>query len=108
MMPMVRVGSLFQAWLALAFLVATVLIPTLANSAETNSVAGTMHDVTATLKVFNRDIVTFRSTLMGISSHDRALRAKARIEDQLDNPGPKKVTIQASPLGSLVQIDGAT
>ena len=62
----------------------------------------------AVLTVFNRDIVTFRAPLMGVSAHDRARRAQTRIEEQLDGPGTHKVTMQAIPLGTLVQIDGAS
>ncbi len=60
------------------------------------------------LEVFNRDIFTFRSPLMGISARDRAHRARTRIEEQLDGPGDHKVSMQATPLGTLVLIDAAT
>jgi small-conductance mechanosensitive channel len=62
----------------------------------------------ARLRVFNRDIVTFRASLMGVAAEDRARRAKTRIEEQLEAPGAHAVSLQSSPAGSLVQIDGAT
>jgi small-conductance mechanosensitive channel len=68
--------------------------------------AGTSVSGDATVTIFNRDIMTFRAALMDIPAGDRARRAKARIEDQLAQPGEHKVSIAASPLGPSVQIDG--
>lgn len=62
----------------------------------------------ATLMYFNRPIVTFRSTLMGVSATDRASRAQARIEAQLAAPGPFAVGQKRETAGILVQINGAT
>ena len=61
----------------------------------------------ATLKVFNRDIVTFRVGVVGSPPADRARRAQARIEEQLAQPGPHQVSLQRIALGTLVLIDGS-
>ena len=44
----------------------------------------------ATLRVFNRDIFTFRAVALGVSPVDRARRAKQRIEEKLDQPGRRR------------------
>lgn len=62
----------------------------------------------ADLQVFNRRILSFRSSLTGVSAGDRARRAKTRIAEQLDRPGAHRVSIEPGPLGAQVQIDGAT
>ncbi len=62
----------------------------------------------ASVSFINRDIVTFRSTLSGVSAADRARRAEARLRDQLDLPGPHKVGLKSEGEIFLVQIDGAT
>jgi hypothetical protein len=62
----------------------------------------------ATLQVFNRDIITFRSAALGVSAPDRARRAKQRIRELLTTPGAHQVSLSSNPLGMLVQIDGAT
>lgn len=61
-----------------------------------------------TLQVFNRDIITFRAALLGVSVPDRARRAQSRFDEQLAAPGAHRVTLQPNALGTLVQIDGAT
>jgi small-conductance mechanosensitive channel len=62
----------------------------------------------ATLRVFNRDIFTFRSVSLGVSPVDRARRAKQRIEEKLDLSGPQQVTLKSIELGTMVQVDGET
>ncbi len=61
-----------------------------------------------TLRFFNRDIVTFRSTLYGVSPQDRARRAQARLQDQLKQPGPHQISQKPEALGVMLQIDGET
>ncbi len=64
--------------------------------------------VDSTVRYFNRDILTFRSALYGVSAPDRARRAETRIKEQLQAPGALKVTQKAEAQGILLQIDGAT
>lgn len=59
----------------------------------------------ATAKIFNREVVTFRSTLMGASPEFRAERAEGRLKQQLDANDPK-VTTLINPLGVIFEIDG--
>ena len=62
----------------------------------------------STVQFFNRNIVTFRSTLYGVSAQDRARRAQARIRTQLDLPGAHQVTQRPESQGIMLQIDGQT
>jgi hypothetical protein len=52
----------------------------------------------ATFRYFNRDIVTFRGSLFGISAADRAKRSQLRLQEQLNLPGPYKITHKAEAL----------
>ena len=61
-----------------------------------------------TVKVFNREVFTFRSSLFGISAPDRARRASARIHEQIEATGAQVVTLKPDSQVILVQIDGAT
>lgn len=56
----------------------------------------------ATLSIFNRDIVTFRSDFLGIGPAARAARAKATIEDTLKRGGDHAVSVKENPEGQLV------
>ncbi len=62
----------------------------------------------ARVRVFNRDVVTFRAEVFGISAIDRARRVELRIKDQMERGGPLKVSVKSEPTGQLVQIDGET
>ncbi len=62
----------------------------------------------ATLRVFNRDVFTFRAVALGVNPVDRARRAEQRIEEKLELSGPGKVTLKYIELGMMVQIDGET
>ncbi len=70
---------------------------------------GAVHPATkeATLSVLNRDIINFRTSVLGIEPSERALRAQRRILQQLANSGEHKVSIADMPPGKLIQIDGA-
>lgn len=59
------------------------------------------------LNVLNRDIINFRSTVLGIEPEERARRAQRRITQQLANPGEHKISVADMPPGKLIQIDGA-
>jgi small-conductance mechanosensitive channel len=61
----------------------------------------------ATLSILNREIVHFRTTVLGIEPEERVKRAHRRIEQQLASPGEHKVSIADMPPGKLIQIDGA-
>ena len=60
------------------------------------------------VRVFNREVVTFRATVFGISAQDRARRIELRIEDQIKRSGPLKVSVKPDQAGQLIQIDGET
>jgi small-conductance mechanosensitive channel len=62
----------------------------------------------ARVQVFNRDVVTFRAAVFGVSAIDRARRVELRIKEQMDRPGPLKVSLKADQAGQLIQIDGET
>ena len=61
----------------------------------------------AELTVFNRHITTFRSPVLGVSPEDRVERARTRIEELVGRPGAHRVTEKATPIGRVVNIDGA-
>ena len=56
----------------------------------------------ATLSIFNRSIVTFRSDFLGIGPTARVARARSVIEDALKRGGEYPVTIKENPEGQLV------
>lgn len=56
--------------------------------------------------IFNREIVVFRSSLLGVTAEDRARRTRANLERLLDRAGEGKLTVQSESLGSLVMLDG--
>ena len=56
----------------------------------------------ATLKVFNREIVTFRANLLGQTPAQRAQRARVAISDLLSQGGPLEVNVKSNPVGQLV------
>ena len=61
----------------------------------------------ADLTFFNRKVFTFRAPLIGVSAHDRAKRAQARIVDQLSIAGPHVAATKPDLLGYQVHINGA-
>ena len=61
----------------------------------------------ATLTVESREIVTFRSPVLGIEAQERMQRAYSRIEKQLNNGVQHRASMQPMPPGVLIQIDGA-
>lgn len=61
----------------------------------------------ATLTVLNREIIHFRSTVLGIEPEERVRRAQRRITQQLAQPGQHKVSVVDMSPGKLLQIDGA-
>jgi small-conductance mechanosensitive channel len=77
-------------------------------SPEPNSTSQPAGGPEATVRFFNRDVVTFRASLYGVSAPDRARRAELRIREQLGLPGPYRVSQKAETAGSMIQINGAT
>lgn len=60
----------------------------------------------ATLSLANREIVQFRTALLGVSPAERAHRARLRIQELIDEGGPHRLTVQTLEQGALVQLDG--
>ena len=61
---------------------------------------------TGTLTVFNRPIVTFRSTVLGVTPQDRAASAHTRVLALLERGGEGKITVEKIDVGDVVKIDG--
>jgi len=61
----------------------------------------------AVVTVENREIVTFRSSVLGIEPLERARRAENRIAAQLNNGGQHQASMLEMPPGMLIQIDRA-
>ena len=81
---------------ALALLAANVWLP--ATAAEQVARAE------ATLSIFNRDVVTFRSDFLGVAPSARVARAKVTIDDALKRGGDHTVAIKENPEGQLVML----
>ena len=62
----------------------------------------------AALTFYNRNLITFRGEMAGISAEDRAQRAHTRLQAQLAQAGPHLVSQKPDTMGILIQIDGAT
>jgi hypothetical protein len=60
-----------------------------------------------TLVIFNRPIVTFRSTFFGIPPAERADTALKRISALLERGGDGNVSVEDAPQGKIVKIDGS-
>jgi hypothetical protein len=82
-----------------------------ADAAGTASVAAvttpTHANKEVSLAILNREIINFRTTVLGIEPEERVRRAQRRITQQLSIAGPHKVSIADMPPGKLIQIDGA-
>jgi small-conductance mechanosensitive channel len=59
------------------------------------------------LVVFNRPIVTFRTTFLGIRPTERVDNAQRRVDEILARGGEGKVAVETIPQGRVVKIDGA-
>jgi len=60
----------------------------------------------STLVVFNRPIVTFRTSFLGVSPRDRADNARQRIYTLLDRGGEGKVSVESIPTqGNVIKVD---
>ncbi|HEY5851286.1 MAG TPA: mechanosensitive ion channel family protein [Lysobacter sp.] len=108
-----RARSLFLAALLLAGL-SMALTSTAAPpaSADANTQLGSTAQpvpppaTEATVRFFNRDLFTLRSTLIGRSVDLRARTAEANIARVVEQPGTPKVTFQEIPQGSMVLLGG--
>ena len=58
----------------------------------------------ATLKVFNREIITFRASLLGQPPAQRVLRARAVVTEALQQEGDLHVEVKDNPLGKLIML----
>lgn len=61
----------------------------------------------ASLSILNREIISFRTSVLGIEPEERVLRAQRRINQQLSAQGQHKVSVVDMPPGKLIQINGA-
>ena len=59
-----------------------------------------------TVTIFNRPVVTFRSTVLGVGPDDRAESAEKRILALLERGGEGRVTVEKIDLGDVIKIDG--
>src|SRR5580658_1306353 len=85
---------------------ALTLITNFAHSADsTESATPVQKQTDAVLTVENREIFTFRTTVLGIEPQERLKRAEARIDKQLANGGKHHASALAMPPGVLIQID---
>jgi small-conductance mechanosensitive channel len=83
-------------------------LPSSAADKELANSQNTQHKVKeASLSIFNRDIIVFRASVLGIEPVDRVTRAQKRIAQQISPNGRHKVTALPMPPGMLIQIDGA-
>ncbi len=60
-----------------------------------------------TLVIFNRPIVTFRSSFLGVAPGERAAAAHDRVVGLLERGGAGKVTVESVEPGDAVKIDGS-
>ncbi len=61
---------------------------------------------TSTLRVFNRPVVSFRSSVLGVAPQDRAASAHNRILGLLERGGEGRITVDKSDVGNVLKIDG--
>ncbi|MBK6594696.1 MAG: mechanosensitive ion channel family protein [Burkholderiales bacterium] len=93
-----------------ALLGASVFAQTAADTGveATHSIVAPTASPVGKLVLFSRQIFGFRGSLLGVSAIDRSKRAFARIQAQLELPGPHAVSVKAGTVGLEVQINGAT
>ncbi len=68
--------------------------------------AGKAERAGATLAIFNRPIVRFRQTFLGVRPDERADAARARIVAALERGGKGEVTVEPAPQGAVIKVDG--
>ncbi|TDK65592.1 mechanosensitive ion channel family protein [Sapientia aquatica] len=72
---------------------------------STPAAAPVSKNTDAVVTVENREIVTFRSSVLGIEPLERAKRAESRVAAQLSTGGQHKASMIDLPPGILIQID---
>ena len=63
------------------------------------------HSASGTLTIFNRPVVTFRSTVLGVAPDDRAESAQRRVLALLERGGDARVTVEKIDVGNVIKID---
>lgn len=75
-------------------------------SPKSEAASAATAEAAETVVIFNRQIVIFRSSLLGVTAEDRARRTRANLERLLDRAGEGKLTVQSESLGNLLMLDG--
>ena len=88
-------GAIFGVLLAL------IVIPTWGATEKPGAEAS---NESATVRVFNRDIVTFRGPFLGQSPATRAARSKSALNEQLRQSNEQTVTVKDNPVGKMVML----
>ena len=88
-------GAIFGVLLAL------IVIPTWG---ATEKPGAESSSESATVRVFNRDIVTFRGPFLGQSPATRAARSKSALNEQLRQSNEQTVTVKDNPVGKMVML----
>ena len=60
----------------------------------------------ASLSLFNREVITFRVPLLGVSPQERSHRAAVRIQELMEAGGHLQLSLQSIAQGALVQLEG--
>lgn len=84
---------------------ATVL-PGMVSAAEESGVSSSSANREVAVKVFNRHLATFRSTLSGVSPEERAKRTQRNVVELLDRGGDGVVSVRTEGDQTLVLLDG--
>ena len=79
----------------------------LAGLAQAASQAATTARDDARLVIYNRPIITFRETLLGLSPAERVTRAEFQIDQIVDGGGTFKVTVSPFENAQILLVDGA-
>lgn len=95
-------GSSYSAQTAEGLLESSVLMA----SPVLEAASAASFEAAETVSIFNRKIVVFRTSLLGVSADDRARRTRANLERLLGRAGEGKLTVQPENLGNLVMLDG--
>ncbi len=102
-----RASALILAALLAGLALTASAAPPPAQTGTTETAAATPPPATeATVRFFNRDILTLRSTLLGRPPELRARTAEANIEQVVQRPGTPTVAFENIPQGSLVLLGG--
>lgn len=96
-----------QLYACMLSLAALLIVPTASAQITIGTPEASKPASEASVTVLNRDIATFRSSLLGINPEIRASRAEQRIKEQFVlNPKPE-LSIEANPLGAIFKLDNA-